>query len=105
MKARLIVAAMLALPGAAVATVAMEPLQATPPLHEAPPAHPPLFTVKFILRQPSPDTALPQVTVDQARPAIAPPAAGSVPAALLGSLHQNPNAIICYGRSCESDVR
>jgi hypothetical protein len=96
---------MLALPSAAIATVAMEPLQATAPLHEASPAHHQLFTVKFVLRQAPPDKTPPQIVIDQAAPEIMPPAAGSVPAMLLGAFHRDPNMLLCYGWGCENDVR
>jgi hypothetical protein len=104
MKARLI-AAMLALPSVAVATVAMEPLQATAPLHGAPPARHQLFTVKFILRQAPLDKAPPQIVIDQAAPEIMPPAAGSVPAMLLGAFHRDPNMLVCSGWGCENNER
>lgn len=109
MKTTLVSAILALLPVAAVATVAMEPQQATQPLHDqAPakaPAHRQLFTVKYVLRLAPADGALPQVAIDPAAPQIVPPAAGGVPASLLGAVHQNPNALICYGWGCEGDER
>ncbi|HEV2622088.1 MAG TPA: hypothetical protein VGU65_08375 [Frateuria sp.] len=105
MKARLIAAAMLALPSAAIATVAMEPLQAAATLHEAPSSHHQLFVVKFVLRQAPPDNAPPQIEIDQATPEIMPPSAGSVSAMLLGAFHRDPNMLICSGWGCENGVR
>ncbi|NUO73405.1 MAG: hypothetical protein HOQ10_11910 [Frateuria sp.] len=101
MKATLIAVALLALPVAATATAAMEPQQATQSLRESRPAHHPLFTVKFVLRQPPPEKAPPEIIIDQASPQIVPPMSGGVPAIMLGALHLDPNMIVCYGWGCE----
>jgi hypothetical protein len=84
----------------------MEPQQAAQPQHDASPvAHHPLFTVKFVLRQPPREQQSPAIVMDTATPEIIPPLADSVPAMILGALHRDPNMIVCYGWGCENDGR
>src|SRR5690242_10910089 len=107
----LLFAAAMALPTAAAATVAMEPLQAASSQETAQSrqveksAHRPLFIVKYELRRPPADTA-PQIVMDDPAPQIVPPStAGSYPAAVLGAARPDTHAIVCCGRSCESRQR
>jgi hypothetical protein len=104
----LLFAAAMALPVAAAATVAMEPLQATSPSQDAVQsrqaegqAHRQMFIVRYELRRPATDETQ-QIIMDDARPQIVPPPAGGHPTAILRPAQSEPNTIVCYGWGCES---
>jgi hypothetical protein len=103
----LLFASAMALPVAAAATVAMEPLQATSPSQDAAQprqadghAHRQMFIVRYELRRPAMDET-PQIIMDDARPQIVPPPAGGDPTAILQPAQHGPNTVVCYGWGCE----
>ena len=107
----LVFALAMAVPGAAAATVAMESQQVMQSSADATQARQAegsaprqLFIVKYVLRRPSPEPA-PRIVMDDTKPQIVPPEAGSYPSATLGAGQNDPNMIVCFGWGCESRQR
>jgi hypothetical protein len=89
----------LSLPSLACATFAgeTEPTRQVQSGTPSPPHHQ-LFTVKYVLRPNR--TPMPHVVVEQGA-ALTPPGDADR-GAPLGHFYGNPNAVVCYGRGCES---
>jgi hypothetical protein len=104
MKATLLAAA-LALPGMAAATVAMDPPQVAQPPQSHAPAHHQLFTLKYVLRLQRADETLPTIVMDDRASKIGRPVADNVSTALLGAAGWHPNVTICHDWGCENAVR
>ncbi|SEI39195.1 hypothetical protein [Frateuria terrea] len=107
----LVFALAMAIPGAAAATVAMESQLVTQSSGDATQARQAersaprqLFIVKYELRRPPPEQA-PRIVMDDTKPQIVPPAAGSYPNTTLGAGQNDPNVIVCFGWGCESRQR
>lgn len=96
----LLLVLVLSLPSLACATIAGEtgPDQQLPSGTVQQQPHRQLFTVKYVLRPNR--TPMPHVVLEQGV-ALTPPGNGDR-ALPLDRFYRNPNAVVCYGRGCES---